>query len=66
MNALDKYVLLENMTSRPTYPCVRPNPCSSASMLREFLSSETSSEDKYALTENLIISPLIFRVQPEP
>ena len=50
------------MTLRVTYPCVRPNPYSSGSMMRESHSNEASSEDKYTLTENLIISPLTFRV----
>ena len=32
-------------------------------MMREFHLNETSSEDKYNLNENLIISPLMFRVR---
>ena len=46
------------MTLRLTYPCVLPNPYSSVSMMREFHSNEAFSEDKYTLTENVIISPL--------
>ena len=45
-----------NMTLRLAYPCVRPNPYSSASMMKEFHHNEASSQDKYTLTENLIIS----------
>ena len=60
-----------NVTMRLTDPCVRPSPYSSASIMREFLSNEASSEDKYTLTENLIISPLnvlcfVFRLTINP
>ena len=40
----------------------RSNPYFPASMMREFHSNEASSEDKYNLTENLIISPVISHV----
>ena len=51
-----------NMTLSVTYPCVRPNPYFTASMIRELHSNEASREDKYNFTENLIIFPVMFHV----